>query len=133
MKRKPVLIVSFILFLLSVCLPWFTYNPEVMGYRYGIFFLPWMIVPILVLGVSLFLKGKTALVVLSELSILSLLCAYIEAFGHWQEYCNIKIGYHWQDGLYTATVCYWLSLGLFLVFAVLFQFCAINREVSKKQ
>lgn len=128
MKHKPVQIVSYLLFLISVLLPWFTYNPEVMGYRYGVIFLPWMIVPLIVMGISVFLKRKTILVVLGELGIFLMAGMYIEALGHWQEYCNIKTGYHWGEGVYTATAGYWLSLGLFLVFTVIYQFSLRKRK-----
>lgn len=128
MKRKNVLIVSFILFLLSVFLPWFTFNPKVMGYRWGFLFLPYMIVPIAVIAMSAFVKRRKPFIVLSELSLLSVLSVYVMSFGRWQEYCNIATGFRWSDGFYTATVGYWLSLGLFLVFALLYQVWAWGRE-----
>lgn len=122
MKRKPVLIVSFMLFLLSVFLPWFTYNPKVMGYCWGFqFFFIWL-VPVIIIGIYVFWKSTAAMFVLSELSLIAILGTYIFAFGRWQELCNIISGFQWKDGLHTATVGYWISLCLFLMLAILLQF-----------
>ena len=55
MKSKPVLIVSYLLFLISVFLPWFTYNPKVMGYCWGFQFFYLWLVPVIIIGVYVFL------------------------------------------------------------------------------
>lgn len=121
MKRKPVLIVSFLLFLFSAFLPWFTYNPKVMGYCWGFQFFYFWLIPVIIIGIYVFWKSTAAMFVLSELSLIAVLGTYIFAFGRWQEFCNIISGFQWKDGLHTATVGYWLSLGLFLLLVVLLQ------------
>lgn len=121
MKRKPVLTVSFILFLLSVFLPWFTYNPKVMGYCWGFQFSYLWLVPVIIIGIYIFWKSTATMFALCELSLITILGAYVFAFGRWQELCNIITGFQWKDGLHTATVGYWVSLGLFILLAVLLQ------------
>jgi len=121
MKSKPVLIVSFVLLLLSIFLPWFTYNPKVMGYCWGFQFVHLWLVPVIIIGIYVFWKSTAAMFVLCELSLIAILGSYIVAFGRWQEMCNIITGFQWKDGLHTATVGYWLSLGIFLLLVVLLQ------------
>ena len=121
MRRKHAVIVSYFLFLVSVFFPWFTYNPNVMGYRCGYLFLHWMALPIAVIGIFIFTKRRIIITILSELSLLSLLTIYVVLLGRWQEYCNIKTGFHWEEGFYTATVGYWVSLGLLILMVVLLQ------------
>lgn len=130
MKRKPVLTVSFMLFLLSVFLPWFTYNPKVMGYCWGFQFYFLWFVPIVIIGIYIFWKSTAAMFALCELSLIAILVSYVFAFGRWQELCNIISGFQWKDGLHTATVGYWISLGLFLVFTFL---CQFRRGESENQ
>lgn len=128
MKRKPVLIVSFLLFLFSAFLPWFTYNPKIMGYCWGFQFFYFWLAPVVIIGIYVFWKSTAVMFVLSELSLIAILGTYILALGRWQELCNISSGFQWKDGLYTATIGYWVSLGLFLTFAIQCQFYNTNRE-----
>ena len=129
MKRKHVLIVSYLLFLFSVFLPWFTYNPKVMGYCWGFQFFYLWLVPVIIIGSYVFWRSTAAIFVLSELSLIVILGSYIVAFGRWQEMCNIITGFQWKDGLHTATVGFWLSFGLFWLLAVLLQ---IDRKKANR-
>ena len=122
MKRKPALIVSYLLFLLSTFLPWFTYNPKVMGYCWGFQFFYLWLVPVIIIGIYVFWKPTIVMFCLSELSLPVILGSYAFAFGRWQEVCNIISGFQWKDGLHTATVGYWVSLNLFVLLAILLQF-----------
>lgn len=122
MKKRSTLIISYFLFVCSLFLPWFTYNPKLMGYCWGFqFFYLWLI-PITIIGAFVFAKGKKAMFILSELSLATMFGIYIFAIGRWQELRNIISGFHWKDGLHTATVGYWVSLCLFCVLAILLQF-----------
>ena len=121
MKRKSVLIASYLLFILSMCLPWFTYNPNVMGYCWGFqFFLMWF-VPVTIVGIYVIWKATAWMFILCELSLVALLGSYVFAFGRWQEMCNIISGFQWKDGLHTTTVGFWVSTVLFLILAIQLQ------------
>ena len=45
MKASKYLKLMFVLTLLTLCLPWFTYNVKVMGYRYGFVFFEMVFAP----------------------------------------------------------------------------------------
>lgn len=122
MKRKPILVASYLMCLLSMFLPWFTYNPKVMGYCWGFQFFYLWLVPVIIIGSYVFWRSTVSMFVLSELSLVAVLGAYVFAFGRWQELCNIISGFQWKDGLHTATVGYWVSLSLFVLLAILLQF-----------
>ena len=124
MKEKTIARVLYILMLICVMTPWFTYNPKMMGYCWGWQFLLWMAVPMIGTGIAVFQKEQRvtfwipALVCqLANLIILAL------AFGSWQQVCNIRAGFQWQDGLETATAGYWAAVCVFLLF---FGCCAGN-------
>ena len=121
MNRKRVLKTLYILAVLSVFLPWFTYNPDVMGYCWGYAFLRWLLIPLMVIGIYLFSKRSQLMILLSELSLIASLAVLVVAFGRWQEVCNIQAGFHWADGFKTAQIGYWISLGLFVTMFSWFQ------------
>lgn len=121
MKRKRVLKTLYILAVLSVFLPWFTYNPDVMGYCWGYAFLGRLLLPLAVIGIYLFGKRSHLMLLLSELSLIVSLSVLVVAFGQWQEVCNIQPGFHWADGFKTAQIGYWISLGLFVTMFSWFQ------------
>ena len=121
MKKKGLLIGVFALFVLSTCLPWFTFNARMMGYCWGYSFLKWMIVPFIIILIYLLQDQSKMFGILSELSLFAIFATYVIAFGRWQEVCNISSGFQWDEGIYTATVGYWISVILFLVFSTLLQ------------
>lgn len=121
MKKKGLLIGSFVLFVLSTCLPWFTFNARMMGYCWGYQFLKWLVVPMIIIVIYLFQERSKMFIVLSEVSLVSILAIYVIAFGRWQEVCNIAPGFQWDEGFHTATAGYWISVLLFAVFFVVFQ------------
>ena len=128
MKRKTLMIASYILCLLSMLFPWFTYNPKVMGYCWGFqFYFIWA-VPMVVIGIYVFFKQNLLTFMLSELSLVAVLGSYIIAFSRWQEICNIIAGFQWEDGFHTATIGYWISLGLFWLLVVLLQIERLKRK-----
>ncbi len=122
MKIKLAQKAVYVLSALSVFLPWFTYNPQVMGYRWGFMFLPWMAVPVVVTGFYVFARGRRLpLVILAEISTTLNIAILAVAFGGWQEFANIAPGFQWSDGFHTATFGYWVSALLFLTQFVLLQ------------
>ena len=122
MKASKCLKALFILTLLSLCLPWFTYNAKVMGYRYGFAFLKWFAVPIAIETLCLFWPRRNAvLIVLGELAHAANFAALALALGLWQQVCNIKSGIHWQEGFHTAQPGFWVSACFFILFFLNFQ------------
>lgn len=130
MNQKIHLTAIYILSVLSIFLPWFTYNPDVMGYCWGFQFLKWMILPLLIIGVFLFrIQSGKLLFFLAEMSIIAILAIFVMALGRWQEICNIIEGFQWKDGLHTALPTFWISAGLFLLFFILLQQAHFKKAV----
>lgn len=122
MKDKAHLIGIYLLSLISVFLPWFTYNASVMGYCWGFYFLKWLALPLGMIALYLFApKSNKAFLFLAEAGSIANLVILVIAFGKWQEVCNINSGFHWKDGLHTALPTYWISAALFLIFFAVFQ------------
>ena len=122
MKARKYLKVLYLLCVLSLCLPWFTYNANVMGYRFGFVFLSWFAVPLVLLACCLFWpKRNTGMVILGELAHLGNLAALFCALGFWQQVCNIKSGFWVAEGIYTAQPGYWIAVSLFVICFVCFQ------------
>ena len=127
MKASKYLKLMFALVLLTLCLPWFTYNAKVMGYRYGFVFLKWFLVPAGALAVCLFWpKRKLPLVIVGELALLGNFGALVCALGLWQQVCNIKSGFQWMVGIRTAQPGYWVAVCIFILFFGCFQIELIN-------
>jgi len=111
-----------ILYMLSTLLPWFTYDAGLMGYRRGILFWMWFLLPMVVTAVAIFGKrNRKSLLLLGELGLLGNLAALVVTFGRWQEVCNIVSGYHWKDGFHTAQWGFWLSCILFAALSIVYQ------------
>ena len=122
MKATKRLKALFVLTVLSLCLPWFTYNADVMGYRHGFAFLKWFFLPVGVLAVCLFWpKRSNIVIVFGELAQTANFVALVCALGMWQQVCNIKSGFHWLEGIRTAQPGYWVAFGFFVIFFVCFQ------------
>ena len=122
MNASKHLKVLFFLTLLTLCLPWFTYNAEVMGYRNGFAFLKWFLLPMLTLTISLFYPARnTAVIILGELAQLANFAVLACAPGLWQQVCNIKPGFWWSEGIRTAQPGFWISCCFFLLLFMNFQ------------
>lgn len=122
MKATKRLKALFVLTLLTLCLPWFTYNAGVMGYRYGFAFLKWFLPPVVVLAICMFWpKRSNIVIVFGELAQTANFVALVCALGMWQQVCNIKSGFHWLEGIRTAQPGYWVAFGFFVIFFVCFQ------------
>lgn len=133
MNRKRVLKTLYILAVLSVFMPWFTYNPDVMGYCWGYAFLGRLLIPLAVIGVYLFCKRSNLMILLSELSLVVSLAVLVVAFGRWQEVCNIQAGFRWADGFKTSQIGYWISLGLYATMFSWFQIDLIISAMRKNR
>lgn len=134
MKRKMHLQILFGLTVVSVFLPWFTYNAKVMGYCWGFQFLKWMAVPLLLTAAYLFApKLRKELLPLAECGMLVNMGVVASALGCWQTVCNITSGFHWKDGLHTALPTYWIAAALFLIFFVVFQADLLAGSLRKKE
>lgn len=122
MKASKYLKLLFVLTLLTLCLPWFTYNAKVMGYRYGFTFIKWFLVPMIILTICLFWpRQNTTMIVLGELAQVANFTAIVCAFGLWQQMCNIKSGFHWLEGFRTAQPGYWMAMCFLVLFFLCFQ------------
>ena len=122
MKTRNHLKVLYLLAALTLCLPWFTYNADVMGYRFGFAFLKWFAVPMALLAVCLFRpKWSKAMTVLAELAQLGNFAALVCALGFWQQVCNIKSGFHLLEGVKTAQAGYWMAVVAFVLLFVCYQ------------
>lgn len=120
-KRKYVKVL-YLLTVLTLFLPWFTYNARVMGYRFGFAFLKWFAVPMVFLALSLFSPGRNRfMIILAELAHLGNFAALFCALGFWQQVCNIKSGFHLLEGLKTAQVGYWIAVVSFSALFVSYQ------------
>lgn len=117
MKGKTITKVLYILMLVCVMLPWFTYNPSMMGYCWGWQFLLWLAVPMTGTGIAVFQKEQRAVIwIPAAICQLVNLMILVLALGRWQEVRNIRAGFQWQDGLHTATAGYWGAVCVFLLF-----------------
>ena len=122
MKASKHLKVLFILTIVTLCLPWFTYNANVMGYRFGFSFIKWFLMPTVLMAVCVFWPGRsTGIMILGELAHLGYFASMFLVLGLWQQVCNIKAGFHWIEGIRTAQPGYWVAMGYFAVFFVCFQ------------
>ena len=122
MKVRKHLKLLYLLTVLTLFLPWFTYNYRVMGYRFGFAFMKWFAVPMGILALSLFSPGrKRFMTILAELAQLGNFATLFFALGFWQQDCNIKSGFHLLEGLKTAQVGYWIAVVSFAVLFVCYQ------------
>lgn len=120
----------FIVCLLSLFLPWFTYNASVMGYRYGFTFIKLFLLPMIVIAGYLFLPVQCKpLLVAAEFCSVANIVLPIISLGLWQEICNIKGGFHLIEGLRTALPGFWISFVLMSLFFLLFQ-CEFWRKAD---
>lgn len=129
MKEKKALKIIFILSVISLFLPWFTFNAKVMGYCWGWQFLSWFVIPVVIIAAYLFASKKSMILqVLAEVGTFVNLVSLVIAFGKWEEKKNINTGFQWNDGLHTAQIGFWISAVLFLTFFVLFQYDLFKKK-----
>ena len=131
MRLKRFLKVILLLCVASLCLPWFTYNAKVMGYRWGLMFAKWYVLPLALVGIHLFGKKKGELTaVLAEIAVTANLAITAMVFGRWQELCNIAAGFRWLDGFRTAQPGFWIAAVLMVILFAAFQveFCWRSEE-----
>lgn len=127
---KPLKLI-YILTVVCFLLPWFSFFPEVMGYRFGYIFLPWFAIPMSILGICTFgrLNRKRRLV-LGELSIIANLILLVVAVGKWMEICNISSGWDLARGVNGALPTYWISVAIFVIYSIIFQYAFIKNSIK---
>lgn len=110
----------YVLTILSLLLPWFTYNASIMGYCWGYLFLSYFLIPILISGLYLFrFRGNLIWGFLCRICAVVNLGILIYALGHWQTLCNIRDGFQLMDGLRTAQSGFWLAAVFHISFFVM--------------
>ena len=122
MKHKScsTLKLLYVLSVLSLFLPWFTYNASIMGYCRGIEFLPFFLIPFCIFAFFLFkFRGSTLWGVLCQASALADVGILVYILGFWQKHHNIRDGFQLTDGLHTAQAGFWLAVGLHTTFLIL--------------
>lgn len=122
MKHKScsALKLLYVLSVLSLFLPWFTYNASIMGYCRGFEFLPFFLIPFCISALFLFkFRGSTLWGVLCQASALADVGILVYILGFWQKYRNIRDGFQLTDGLHTAQAGFWLAVGLHTAFLIL--------------
>lgn len=121
MKEKTNIFVVYILQIVSMFLPWFTYNAKVMGYCWGIQYILYFLLPLAMVASFLFSRSPNLVqIILAEFGSVMNLVLLILVFGTWQEGRNIIEGFHWRDGFRTAQPAFWCAaICAVLVFAFL--------------
>lgn len=121
----------YILTIVCFFLPWFSFFPEVMGYRFGFIFLQWFAVPMIILGFCTFGRlNRKIRFVLGELSIIAYLSLLVVAVGKWMELCNLNNGWDFRHGIKGALPTYWITVAVFIIYAVVFQ-CTFLKKNNK--
>ena len=111
MKAKTGLFVSYVLQIVSLFLPWFTYNAHVMGYCWGTQYVFYFLIPLILIGIYLFsMRTGIVHIILAEFGSIMYIILLVLVFGNWQEGRNIVSGFHWADGFRTAQPGFWLAV-----------------------
>lgn len=126
MKKLTFPQIAFCLSGLSLLLPWFSWNPGVMGYCIGFEFALYLGLPWLVLGVYVWSEpvGR-AFGVIAEFCAVALVDIAVLAIGFWQVQRNMIS--HWRFSLAPVLPGYWISLALYLALFVAVQFKIFTR------
>ena len=123
MKKKTGLFVFYILQIVSLFLPWFTYNAKVMGYCWGTQYIIYFLIPIILVGIYLFsVRIRIVHVIFAEFGAIMNIILLVLIFGTWQEGRNIVAGFRWGDGFRTAQLGFWVAAACSVVMFVLLQY-----------
>lgn len=120
----------YFLSVVSLFLPWFSYNPKMTGYCWGFHFWNLFLIPMVLTGLYYFRFNHSKIMfLLCQLSLAANLMILVAAFGKWQDLFNIQSGFHWADGFRTARPGFWIAAVIFTIQFVVFQVDAlINRQ-----
>ena len=123
----------YVLILLAFCLPWFTYNPAVMGHCWGFQFLPFFLISFCISGLYLF-RFRSSLLwgLLCQVSAFADLGILVHILGYWQKYRNIRDGFQLLDGLHTAQFGFWLAVGLHIAFLCLVSVSLLEKRETRE-
>ena len=123
MKKKHGLFIAYVLFIISLFLPWFTYNAKVMGYCWGTQYILYFLIPLAAVGAYLFCEQPGLVrILLAEFGSVMCIVLLVIVFGTWQEGRNIIAGFHWRDGFRTAQPAFWFAAACAVLVLVLLQF-----------
>lgn len=116
---KKAFYLSGVLVLVSVAMPWFTFDAQVMGYYWGARTIPWLLIPA---AYIVFYVKHGSLGVRSDilwgLSLLSFPAIYLYTFFTWPIQNNITGEINVNTSMCTATPCFWFALLSVCAFAV---------------
>lgn len=106
---------------LSLFLPWFTWDADMMGYCFGFHFVLFLAVPWLTLGVYLWSESVGRVFsAIAEFCAVALVDIVVLTIGGWQKLSNICS--HWRFQLAPVLPGYWLALALFIALFIATQF-----------
>lgn len=118
----------FIMVCISYFVPWFSVNPNVMGYVFGIIIFPELIIIGMIYLAVFMLAGlydKIALIVAEICSIMLIVLSVI-SLGYWPRAWMISDDFGWKLN-YTAPT-YWISIGVQVAFFIVLQFVIKHRN-----
>lgn len=130
MKEKTGIFIPYVCMVISLFLPWFTYDARMMGYCWGTQYVLYFLIPLVLVGLYLFsAKSNWLHIILAEFGAVMNLVLLVLIFGTWQEGRNIVAGFHWRDGFETAQPAFWCAAASGLcVFAFLQQHIFRKKE-----
>lgn len=132
MSDKKTAKILFILCTVTLVLPWFTFSGTMMGYCWGAEFYVFFLVPMILVWYCLFGKGTRGMQnILGILGCSGNIGALIWSLGSWQERHNICGGFHFLDGLRTATACFWCTVAVHILLFAEVSISAANREQKR--
>lgn len=119
MKKLSPSKILFCMACVCIFLPWFSWNPRVMGYCRGLSFIPELALPMIIIALYLFAGSRSArLAVLAEISAVVMVSVVISAVGFWQQVFNMVGGF--KLSMKPILPTYWFSLAVYvLLFAAL--------------
>ena len=109
---KRIIIIRKLLFVISVllvCLPWFTYSSDIMGYSYGFYYIDYFLIPLVIIALDIFgVVKKKNYRFISIIASLALAAIWFYVGSVWQNRANIVGGLHPEDIINTALPGYYL-------------------------
>lgn len=115
-----------------VALPWFSFNPKVTGYYWGMDSLLYAWVPLIIIALYLFQwkTNKIGSILLAEAALFSLLGIYVYAFLYWP--CSITgDAPNMGVSLSAALPTFWIGFAVMLCTLMAFQAYFIRQCVRK--
>lgn len=113
MKKQNAVKILHLLACLCLLLPWFSWNPGVMGYCFGFDFALFLGIPLLVAGAYLWSEAAgRGFGILAGFCAAAVVAVAVLAIGCWQILWNISG--QWRFMLEPVLPGYWLSLAMYI-------------------